>query len=72
AFGEVRQAISVVKRRTSGHERSVREFRLGPDGVRVGRELREFQGVLTGRLEYMGGAEPLMRNGHAAEGDVVA
>lgn len=69
AFGEVRQAISVVKRRTSGHERSVRELRLGPDGVRVGRELREFQGVLTGRLEYLGAAEPLMRNGHAAEGE---
>lgn len=71
AFGEVRQAISVVKRRTGGHERSVRELRLGSDGVRVGRELREFQGVLTGRLEYLGGAEPLMRNGHrAVEGGV--
>ena len=64
AFGEVRQAISVVKRRTGGHERSVRELRFGSDGIGVGRELREFQGVLTGRLEYLGGAEPLMRNGH--------
>jgi circadian clock protein KaiC len=71
AFGEVRQAISVVKRRTGGHERSVRELRFGSDGVRVGRELREFQGVLTGRLEYLGGAEPLMRNGnHATEGEI--
>lgn len=69
AFGEVRQAISVVKRRTGGHERSVRELRLGDDGIRVGRELREFQGVLTGRLEYRGAAEPLMRNGHGAEGE---
>lgn len=70
AFGEVRQAISVVKRRTSGHERSVRELRLGPDGVRVGRELRDFQGVLAGRLEYLGGAEPLMRNGHSKQGEI--
>lgn len=72
AFGEVRQAISVVKRRTSGHERSVRELRIGPDGVRIGRELREFQGVLTGRLEYMGGVEPLMRSGHSKQGVEVA
>jgi circadian clock protein KaiC len=66
AFGEVRQAISVVKRRTGSHERSVRELRLSSDGIRVGRELREFQGVLTGRLEYLGGKEPLTRNGHPA------
>jgi circadian clock protein KaiC len=70
AFGEVRRAISVVKRRSSGHEQSVRELRLGPEGIRVGRELREFQGVLTGRLEYLGGTGPLMHNGHAAEGDI--
>ena len=70
AFGEVRQAISVVKRRTGSHERSVRELRLSSDGIRVGRELREFQGVLTGRLEYLGDPEPLMRNAQPAiEGD---
>lgn len=59
AFGEVRKAISLVKRRTGGHERSVRELRVGPDGLHVGREIKEFQGVLTGRLQYTGGGEPL-------------
>jgi circadian clock protein KaiC len=63
AFGEVRQAISVVKQRAGQHERSVRELRIGPAGVRVGRELREFQGVLTGRLDYVGDGGPLLSSG---------
>lgn len=60
AFGQVRQAISAVKRRKGDHERSVRELRIAPEGVQVGRELREFHGVLSGRLEYTGGAGPLL------------
>jgi circadian clock protein KaiC len=60
AFGQVRQAISTVKRRWGSHERSVRELRIGEGGVRVGRELREFHGILSGHLEYTGKAEPLM------------
>lgn len=67
AFGEVRQAISVVKRRAGEHERSVRELRIGPQRVRVGRELREFQGVLTGRLDYVGDGGPLLGGGGREE-----
>jgi circadian clock protein KaiC len=59
AFGEVRKAVSLVKRRTGGHEGSVRELRMGPDGLHVGREIKEFQGVLTGRLQYTGEVERL-------------
>jgi circadian clock protein KaiC len=45
--GEVRQAISVMKKRGSQHERTIREFRL--DGrIIVGKPLRQFRGVLTG------------------------
>ncbi|HVG09119.1 MAG TPA: ATPase domain-containing protein [Thermoanaerobaculia bacterium] len=60
AFGEVRQAISTVKRRGGRHERSIRELRIDPDGIQVGRQLREFHGVLTGRLQYTGEAGPLL------------
>ncbi len=67
AFGEVRKAVSVVKKRTGDHERNVRELRTASDGVKVGRELREFHGVLTGRLEYQGQSEPLLGAGHDAE-----
>ena len=60
AQGEVRQAISVVKKRRSAHERTIRELRLGPGGVQVGKPLREFEGVLTGVPKYRGKAEPLL------------
>jgi circadian clock protein KaiC len=46
--GEVRQAISVVKKRGGAHERTIREFRLGSGGISVGEPLRDFRGVLTG------------------------
>ena len=60
AAGEVRQAISVVKKRSGRHERTIRELQLGPDRVRVGRPLAEFQGVLTGVPNYIGQPQPLM------------
>ena len=48
ATGEVRQAISMMKKRSGGHERSIRELRLGPDTIRVGAPLADFQGILSG------------------------
>ena len=46
--GEVRQAISVMKKRGSKHERTLREFRLDRGHLSVGDPLRDFRGVLTG------------------------
>ncbi|HEX4333844.1 MAG TPA: ATPase domain-containing protein [Usitatibacter sp.] len=46
--GEVRQAISVMKKRGGQHERSIRDFSLQPGGIRVGPPLRNFRGILTG------------------------
>jgi circadian clock protein KaiC len=54
AMGEVRQAISVVKKRRGSHERTIREMQFGPEGVRIGDALREFEGVLTGVPRYRG------------------
>ena len=48
ARGEVRQAISVVKKRGGEHERTIREFRMKSGRMTVGPPLREFRGVLTG------------------------
>jgi len=48
ARGEVRQAISVVKKRGGAHERTIREFRLEPGRISLGEPLRDFRGVLTG------------------------
>jgi hypothetical protein len=49
----------------------VRELRINDNGPQVGRELREFHGVLTGRLEYSGEAGPLIANGNAVRGHAV-
>jgi circadian clock protein KaiC len=48
--GQVRQAISVVKKRTGRHERSIHELWFEPGGVRVGPALTKFRNVLTGGL----------------------
>jgi circadian clock protein KaiC len=60
AAGEVRQAISVVKKRGGAHERSIREFRLSSEGIEVGEPLRHFRGVLTGVPMFEGSAGPLI------------
>ena len=63
ARGEVRKAVSVVKKRSSGHERTIRELEIVPEaGIRLGRPLTAFQGVLTGVPEYTGDVASL---GHA-------
>ena len=59
--GEVRQAISVIKKRGGEHERTIREFRVEGGGIRVGPPLREFRGVLTGVPVYEGRDDPFMR-----------
>jgi circadian clock protein KaiC len=46
--GEVRQAISVVKKRGGAHERSIRAFSMSDDGLHIGEPLRGFRGILTG------------------------
>ena len=54
AAGEVRQAISIVKKRRGAHERTIREMRIGSTGIRIGEVLRDFEGVLTGVPRYRG------------------
>jgi circadian clock protein KaiC len=46
--GEVRQAISIVKKRGGAHERTIREIRFAPGRISLGEPLREFRGILTG------------------------
>ncbi|MGB8987885.1 MAG: ATPase domain-containing protein [Candidatus Sulfotelmatobacter sp.] len=55
--GEVCQAISTIKRRSGSHEHTIRELKLGPDRIRIGRPLHDFQGVLTGTPTFLGGAK---------------
>jgi circadian clock protein KaiC len=54
ARGEMKQAISVVKKRSGSHERTIRELRLDRGGISVGEPLKDFHGVLTGTPTYTG------------------
>jgi circadian clock protein KaiC len=67
AAGEIRQAISVAKKRSGRHERSIREFRLGPNGIEVGRQLTEFRAILSGQPEYVGKAGDLLGSGSQSD-----
>jgi circadian clock protein KaiC len=53
--GEVRQAISIIKRRSGNHEHTIRELKLGPNRIHIGGPLKEFQGILTGTPTFLGG-----------------
>jgi circadian clock protein KaiC len=60
ARGEVRQAVSVVKKRGGIHERTIREYGMTGGRIRVGDTLRDFRGVLTGVPVYEGSSDPLL------------
>jgi circadian clock protein KaiC len=59
AAGEVRQALSVIKKRSGEHERTIRELVMKNGEIRVGAVLTEFEGVLTGSPIYRGEFENL-------------
>lgn len=46
--GQIRQAVSVIKKRGGKHERTLREFSLNDGHIQVGETLHGFRGVLTG------------------------
>jgi circadian clock protein KaiC len=52
--GEILQALSVFKKRTGAHERSLRQLKISAQGVVVGEPLREFRGIMTGVPQYEG------------------
>ena len=68
AAGELRKAISVIKKRTGTHELAIREYRLFPGGMQIGAPLVELQGVLTGVPRYTGPREALIGSAGDATG----
>ena len=63
AYGEVKQAIAMVKKRSGRHERTIREFKLmSGKGIAVGEPLKEFQGVLTGVPVFRGSEKQIMKS----------
>jgi circadian clock protein KaiC len=63
AYGEVKQAIAMFKKRSGHHERTIREFKLTPGkGIAVGEPLRAFQGVLTGVPVFRGSDKQIIKS----------
>lgn len=69
AKGEVRQAISMIKKRSGHHERSIRELRLH-HGIIVGDPLYDLKGVLTGVPDVLV-QKRRKTNGKSADNDPV-
>lgn len=64
--GEVLTAITAVKSRANGHERSIRQFLLESKGLIVGDALRDFEGILSGLPSYTGDSPMLPSTGGEA------
>lgn len=57
--GAVHQAISVLKKHTGAHERTIHEMRFDGAGIHIGPPLAELNGVLSGTASHAGQGDPL-------------
>jgi circadian clock protein KaiC len=46
--GAVRQALSVIKKRSGNHERTIREIKISSSGFEISEPVTTLRGVLTG------------------------
>jgi circadian clock protein KaiC len=46
--GQIRKAISVVKKRSGKHETAIRDYAMNENGINIGPPLDQFRGLLTG------------------------
>jgi circadian clock protein KaiC len=63
--GEMHRAVSVTKKRSGPHERSIREMFIGPDGVDISKPLSDVHGILAGTARRIsdGDGDELLRRG---------
>jgi circadian clock protein KaiC len=54
AAGRVCNAMSIMKKRTGAHERTIRAFEIKQGGLHVGEPLAQFRGVFTGVPTFSG------------------
>ena len=59
ALGRVRRAVSVIKKRTGKHENTIREFQMTDRGLKFGKPLDDFQGILRGVPTLLTNGTPL-------------
>ena len=59
ALGRVRRAISIIKKRAGAHEDTIREYRITDRGIKIGQPLQQFQGILWGIPNFVGGDDEI-------------
>jgi circadian clock protein KaiC len=69
ALGKVRRAVSVIKKRGGSHEDTIREYRIGDEGLILGVPLVDFQGVLRGVPTFIGKLPPFAQDTDRGEGN---
>jgi circadian clock protein KaiC len=65
AEAEIRQAVSVFKKRTGPHKRTIHGLVIDSKGIKVGPPLRGFSGIMTGVPEYRGSLKMADETGKA-------
>lgn len=65
--GGLRKAIGVLKKRAGDFEKTLREFRIGAEGIEVGEPLTQLRGILTGTPDW--GGDPRDREAPMHVGD---
>ncbi|HET9931503.1 MAG TPA: ATPase domain-containing protein [Polyangiaceae bacterium] len=55
--GRLRQALSVLKKRSGAHENTIRDVRFDQRGIHVGETLSELRGVLVGLPHLLGSSQ---------------
>ena len=68
ARGQVRRAVSVIKKRTGPHEDTIREFMIGGTGLSLGEPLHNFQAVLREAPTFGGEVAPRPGGGTGDDG----
>jgi circadian clock protein KaiC len=66
--GAIKKSISVVKKRSGGHENSIREFSIQENRLVVGEPLHDFHGILRGIPDFLGGSEAILQDKKPAAG----
>lgn len=62
ARGAMKLALSVLKKRSGDHERTIRDYWFGQGGLEMGQPLAQMQGVLTGVPTFLSHADSLAAN----------
>jgi circadian clock protein KaiC len=60
AYGRIKRAMTVFKKRYGEHETVIREMTITSEGISVGKPLEHFSGILTGEPSFSGKKEDLM------------